>query len=366
MGCDGALFSCRVDQDVRSVACSAVRRRRFIEQNRVTVDLLLEGVASRTGDILVAAPEREYGLLVVEERGLPLLAGVARGAISAARAELIGVRVLMTLVAYRGSVCELNVQHILLHVRRFVAIGAGYGAMGAFQWKLGARVVELRQLRPLHGCVAGLAPHGLSLGIQFRHAHIKFASVYVCMAGGTSQLLEMVKSHFGTGERLVALIAYHRLVATGQRPTGLLVLGQRVAGGLEGGARVALLAAVGPRCAGKLAFVLVFVAIHAEGKLHLEDRLLAGWDMAFGAFHHSVRKHQREFGLCMIGRREGGRTPTIHRVAALALAAVGALGKLPAVRIGRMTVGALRMTDRCLEVFTLVAGDAVDLQVLAQ
>lgn len=63
------------------------------------------------------------------------------------------------------------------------------------------------------------------------------------------------------------------------------MLGQRVAGGHESGSGMALLATVAPRFAGKLALVLILVAICAKRKLDSVARFLAGRNMAIGAFH---------------------------------------------------------------------------------
>lgn len=152
----------------------------------------------------------------------------------------------------------------------------------------------------------------------------------------------------------------------GERKAGLLVFGQRVVRGLESCSRVTLLATVAPRIGRELTPMLILVAIHAERKLDLVARSLAGRDMAVSALQLAVRRDQRIFGFCVIGNREGGRAPTFYGVAAFAAAAIGALQKLAAVRIGSMAIGAQRVPDRQLEVFALVAGDAGDLHVFAQ
>ena len=77
--------------------------RRLVKQHRVSVHQLLERVAGRAGNILVAALERERRLLVVEERGLPLVAVVAGGAVVALRAELVGMRILVAFAARYGG-----------------------------------------------------------------------------------------------------------------------------------------------------------------------------------------------------------------------------------------------------------------------
>ena len=66
----------------------------------------------------------------------------------------------------------------------------------------------------------------------------------------------------------------------------------------------------------------------------------------------------------MVGCGKGRGLEAADRVAALALAAIGAFGKLTAVRVLLVAVGTLIVRDRRLEVAALVAGQAGDIQVL--
>ena len=75
--------------------------RRFIKQNRNTINRPLQRVAIFARNFLVGASQGEGRLLVIEERGLPLVRVMARRAIAASRAELIGMRVLVTILAGR-------------------------------------------------------------------------------------------------------------------------------------------------------------------------------------------------------------------------------------------------------------------------
>ena len=79
-----------------------------------------------------------------------------------------------------------------------------------------------------------------------------------------------------------------------------------------------------------------------------------------------MRKGKREFCFRVIGKDKRRRTPSLHRVATFASAAVRALSKLAAVRIGRVTVGALSVRNRRLEVATLVASETRDLGMFTQ
>lgn len=113
-------------------------------------------MASRACDILVSTPKGKYRLVVIEERRPPLIAVVAGRAIVAACSKLVGVRIGVAFAASLGRALELNMHHIQLHVRRLVTLCAGYGAMGAYKWKVGLGMVEFRKIVPAYGGVADL------------------------------------------------------------------------------------------------------------------------------------------------------------------------------------------------------------------
>ena len=145
----------------------AIRTRRrawLVKQHRISVYRPLRGVAGRAGDILVSAFEGECCLFMIEERWLPLVAVMATAAVVSAYAKLICMRILVALAASNGCRCEIDVDHRQFHVGRFVAVGAGRGAMRALQWELRLRVVEFRHVLPFLGGVAGLATQRLTLG----------------------------------------------------------------------------------------------------------------------------------------------------------------------------------------------------------
>ena len=129
---------------------------------------------------------------------------------------------------------------------------------------------------------------------------------------------------------------------------------------------MALLATIEPGRGGKLALVLILVAIDAQGVFQPVRGRLAGRRMAIGALHLLMRKHQRELGFGVVGRRISGRLPTIDRVATLAAALVCALNELAAMRIRLVAVRAIGKGDRQIEVGALVAGNAAYLAVFAE
>ena len=148
--------------------------------------------------------------------------------------------------------------------------------------------------------MAGLAAQRLAGSANRGHAVGKLAFVNVLMATCATKRAEMIDSGLRTGRRLVALIACYGDMPVGKRETGLLVLGQRVAGGLECEAVVALLTTIAPGFADKLALVFVLVAVHAKRKLDSVTCFLSRRNVAIGAFDFFVRRHERKLCLSVI------------------------------------------------------------------
>jgi len=115
---------------------------RFVKQNEVSVYELFERVTRGTGDILMAALERESCLLVIKKGWLPFVAVMAGSAIAALRLELVGMRILMAFAALCRGTGELNMQHRQLHVWRLVAIDARHRAVRSQERKLCVLMVE--------------------------------------------------------------------------------------------------------------------------------------------------------------------------------------------------------------------------------
>jgi len=130
-------------------------------------------------------------------------------------------------------------------------------------------------------------------------------------------------------------------------------------------AGVALFATVAPRSGRELPLMFVLVTIHAKGKTDLVARRLSGRSMAVGAFHLCVRRHQGKPGFGVIQHRISGWNPTLHRVATLASAPIGALQELASVRIWAVAIRTVGEGHGRLEIRALVAGKAGDFQVLS-
>ncbi len=135
---------------------------------------------------------------------------------------------------------------------------------------------------------------------------------------------------------------------------------------LETAAVMALLATVPPWLARKLSLVHILMTINATRKLHPVQRLLACRLVARFALHIRMRHHQRKSRLRMIGHLVRRRLEAVHRVTALALATISALGKLSTVRIRLMAISAKCMRYRTLEISRFVARQATHFAMLAQ
>lgn len=181
-----------------------------------------------------------------------------------------------------------------------------------------------------------------------------------------AQFFEVIRDYLRASHLFVALEAWHRDVTSVQYEVGLLVHREREACDLEGCSVMALLAAVAPGRCGKLPFVLILVAIHAERIFDLEPRVFSRRNVARGALHLSVRNSEREARFRVICSGKGRRRPSLYRVAALAFSCIAALRKLPAMRVRLMAVSAEIVWHRSFEVATCMALRASDLQVFSQ
>lgn len=234
--------------------------------------------------------EGKYGLVVIEQRGLPLVRVVASGTVCRPFAELIGMWVFMTIPAIDGRFRELYVRHSELKIRRAMALTACHCSMRSNQREPCTVMIELRDILPLSGCVAGLASQRPAIGSTSCHLLRKLPFVDVFVATGAAEIGKMIWRYFRTGQRLVTVIAGHCLVSAGEGEAGFLMLGKRVTGGLERSAVVAVFTLVVPRSSCKLAIVLILVAIEALREAQLEARVFACGDVARSAGHFFVRK----------------------------------------------------------------------------
>ena len=199
-----------------------------------------------------------------------------------------------------------------------------------------------------------------------RHALGELTMMDVFMAGGAGETSEMEGYYLGTFERFVTFVAGNGEMASGEREAGGLMLIDGVVGCLEGRALMAALAAIEPWGRSELALVHILVAVRAARKIQLEAGVFAGGRVATGAGHILMREDDGEASLRMLGDCEGRRTPSLNRMAALAFAAIRAMGELTVVRIGLVTIGALRVRHGSLEVAGAMTVEAGDFKVFAE
>ncbi len=134
-----------------------------------------------------------------------------------------------------------------------------------------------------------------------------------------------------------------------QREVRFLVPGEGEHGGAIDILVVAHLAAVEIRRGCKLAAVNILVAIRTQRKLDFVQRGGSRWDMTFGAGDLRMGIVQRKAGGVVRNHCEGRWFEAIQGMAGVAMAAVGALHKLPIVRV-TMAIGAKIMSDDGLEI----------------
>lgn len=349
------------------VVCVAGRARCrgwLIEHYWLSIDRLPIGMAGRAGNILVGAFERKRCLLVIKERRLPLVAVVARCAVFATCAELVGMRIFVAFAALRRSLRKRDMDHRPLQVRRSVAIDASHRAMRADQRESRAGVIKSRHICPLLSRVTCLTTQRFSGSAEQRHTPGKLSLMNIRMTACATQLREMKLGNGGTRQRLVTLVTRHRHVTTCQWKATLLMLCQSHRRCLERVTGVTLLAPIAPGIGYKLALVGILMTIDANAELDLVKSLRARRNMAGRTRHRGVRRHQRKARLRMIRNIERSWRPTRHDVTTLAASSIGALRKLSVMRIGFVAVRAEGMRDRRLEVARLVTGQARDLEML--
>ncbi len=126
------------------------------------------------------------------------------------------------------------------------------------------------------------------------------------------------------------------------------------------------LAAVLIRRRGKLAIVLVFMAIQARRKLHFVNCIFAGGNMAFVAFHSGMLAFERIFGSGMLLYSEQRRLPTIHIMTFRALPLHRPSCELAAMRIDLVAINAHVEFQRLLEIAAHMACRAADRRVLSK
>ena len=125
------------------MTCRAVGRGRLVEEHHPALNRSLDGMTRRTCDLFMASFQGECGLVVIEERWLPLVRIVAGAAILSALPKLACVRILMAFNTDNGGGIELHVTQGQFHVWRPVAIDACDRAMCAEEWEPRLGMIKL-------------------------------------------------------------------------------------------------------------------------------------------------------------------------------------------------------------------------------
>ena len=229
-------------------------------------------------------------------------------------------------------------------------------------------VIEPGHVLPIVETVAGLAAGDAAIRAPLCHLLSELSAMNIFVAGGAREIGKMIRnlSLRSALRGLVALHAGYGDVRSGQGKPRLLVPDQSKCGRSKGLHSVAGFTPVRERRRGELAAMLVLMTVGALRELDFELCCHSGRNVAPGALHAGMRALKR-IGTCrMVLHAEPGRFPTVNDVAGLALVAVFALGELPAVRIGFVTVRAERVRQRLLEVPAVVAGATIDRAMLPQ
>ena len=101
----------------------------------------------------------------------------------------------------------------------------------------------------------------------------------------------------------MAIDTGNSLMCAGELKIGLLMFDERVVGGLESQACVALFAAIVPWSRRKLPLVFVFVAIQAKSEFDFISSVLACRNMTVCTLFLGMWRDQREAGLGMVRDR---------------------------------------------------------------
>ena len=132
------------------MACGAILRRGFIEQDGLGGNYPCQLVTLRAAHILVSSTQGKGRPFVVIERGrLPLGRIVTICAASnISYGELLSVNVLVTILALGGRCLEVNIGYLDLEVWRLMTVEAGSRAVSPEQSELGFGMIKPRKFLP--------------------------------------------------------------------------------------------------------------------------------------------------------------------------------------------------------------------------
>ena len=202
--------------------------------------------------------------------------------------------------------------------------------------------------------------HGTVLPAFFR-ALFEFAMVWIGMAASASAVRKFERKNLvraACESRFMAFRTGNRHVASRQRVDRSLMLRDSEDRAMKIRDGVACFAAIFIGLGGKLPVVRIFVAIKASRKLHGVPRFPTRGDVTFGAFHFRMHACERIFRSRVFRHSKQGWLPTFQGVAFRAVAFLGAIRELPAVRVWFVAIGTLRKRKLFFEITIQVASDA--------
>ena len=331
------------------------------------VEILVAGAAL---DALMRAFQGERSLFVIERRWRPLYGAVALLAarVGAVARELARMHILMADLAVLQNRLERDMPHAGLSVGRLVAIDAGHGSVRADQRVIRLIVIEAGEVLPILDGMAGFASRNPPIVLVRGHLCFELPKMNIFVAGGTSQVPKME----GSGRLGLALLrgvtigAGHRQMRSFENKAGFQVPREGERRRRKGLRRMATLAAVRQRGCGELPGMFVLVAISAQCEVDFVPCRRTLGNMALCASDLGVRSLERVVAGAVILHGKGRGLPAIHGVAGLALAAVFALGKLAAVRIGSVAIRAELVGNGRLQVAAVVACLAMQVSMLSE
>ena len=148
-------------QFLGSVTRCALSRCRLVEEHHFAIDRPHQLVASVATHIPVHTLQRKRRALVVIEEGWPppgaAVAVHARRHVVRYARKLRPMRVLVAFLALRRRALEVDLGQLRSKIRRFMAVDACYPPVRPRQRKGGFRMIELCEVLPILGGVAGFA-----------------------------------------------------------------------------------------------------------------------------------------------------------------------------------------------------------------
>lgn len=271
----------------------------LVKKDILASDRFHEFVAGVATHILVGTSQGEgCALLMVEQGWLPARAVVAvrAGSDMGRIDELRSMSVLVAFLAFHRGCLEVHIGKIGFHSSGLVTVDASRGSMSTEERKVSFRVVKSPQVLPVRGGMASLTSRRSPVRPHLPHTLRELAFVRVLMADGAGSVVELVQNdllELRRGAFLMAIGTGGREMSPRERKAGLLMLRQRECRGMIALQVMALLAAVEIGRGGKLALMIVLMAVHAFGELDLVERVLALRNMTAGALHFRVLEFQR-------------------------------------------------------------------------